>query len=949
MTTISDIRTAAKIKKVKKRTLFFISKFTLKRFAVKIRKVKKKSLLFISGYRIRAFAFLQTLFEKGKKRVLSFISKLNVLKKHLKSALVFLLLLFLWIIFENKLMNLFDEFILPVFSLMTFSKFSTVLFLFIVFPCFVYGTWRIWKYRYQMPLLTMLMLSGGVAIYARLRFSGDYVSIPNLLWNLGYSDIFMICLSILLLFLWFLFLFPKKKETSNYSTLLLDTPIDKLESDILDYSESAQKLASELESINTEFPYSVGLIAPWGTGKTSYLNLLNNYLDRDKFIVVKFNPRHSQSSKNIQEDFFESLFSELSKYDSRFSSSFIDYLKAINVFAENKTISTFLGIHKLWNKNSERDRINNAIRRIDKRIVIIIDDFDRLLADEIVEIFKLIDGNASFTNFIFITAYDKGYINDIIEKKYHNADSSFSDKFFTIEIQIPLRPYEKIYNYLVTNLLKNSVIDETKRSVIEKHHQTDLLKKYIFTLRDAKRFYNTLVWQYNSIQNDVVFEDYFLLCLIKYRHFDEYVILRNMKEKYISIDYFKSTSRYFLNKHFLEPPKSKDVLDLLFSEATNSELFSICNVNTFETYFYEKVYNGIPADNMNTIFSLSLDKSLQFIDKSVSDNKFNYILTFLDSKTLLDFNSKNDFERFLDLLFYINCKKYDVGIPYITIFKLLYTDNKQGLLEKYSYDENGYKDLVSKKLIGVYPNYPDNITKGIITGIINKEFPEEIIFTKEEILVIAKNTLDNLIENDNEVKQLHIELLYSCISAIDPTTRQITLDKEACSKIKKLIDEKPAGYFDNFVRLGRLSLTPDFNSIACEPFWEQIFGNKEAMGAFIGTNQSTIPKIRLINNFWKLYQNNNYKPIEFERQGDVSEKINNNLEGEVNDLNTLLDIERQFDELEDDRGKSPREKDNEVYRKKYNAFLNQVNSIHLYINKRIEIIRKIELAIKSME
>ncbi|MDR2232948.1 MAG: hypothetical protein LBE56_07480, partial [Tannerella sp.] len=151
-----------------------------------------------------------------------------------------------------------------------------------------------------------------------------------------------------------------------------------------------------------------------------------------------------------------------------------------------------------------------------------------------------------------------------------------------------------------------------------------------------------------------------------------------------------------------------------------------------------------------------------------------------------------------------------------------------------------------------------------------------------------------------------------------------------------------------FVRLGGWTSSPDYNSVACEPFWEQIFDGKDNMNNFIDSLPTSIPKINLMKNFWKLYQNNNYKMIEFHGQGNVEEKIKNNLDNEVNDLNTLLEIEREFDELETERANSPRKKDNEFYKRKYDAFLNHIMKINLYIYIRNIFIEKIQSAIRSM-
>jgi hypothetical protein len=352
---------------------------------------------------------------------------------------------------------------------------------------------------------------------------------------------------------------------------------------------------------------------------------------------------------------------------------------------------------------------------------------------------------------------------------------------------------------------------------------------------------------------------------------------------------------------------------------------------------------------MSKIFHISLDEAQSFIDHSVSEGKFKDLFSFLDSRNILAFADKNTFERFLDLLLYINNKNYDASILYFILIKLLYKENKEQISEKYAYEDQEYLSLITSKLRGNYSLSPNNITKSVGIGILNNEFIDEIIWSKEDILQISKEALDNLIENDNQVKQRHIDLLYSCISDIHQVTRIVTLDNEACEKIRRLIVENPAGYFDNFVRLGMITFNKDFNSVACEPFWMQLFGNAGSFKSFInGLDETSVPKIKLVKNFWTLYKNNGYKPIEFQNQGNVQEKIDNNLTNEVDKFSLLLKIENEFDQYEMDRSNTPRKKDNEFYLKQYQRLLNHIDSIGLFIAKTGEIKRKIQTIISSI-
>jgi hypothetical protein len=865
-----------------------------------------------------------------------------------KSISAFLTILFVWVLFERKLVEVFDNKILPYLSNIEFSKQSDFLFLILIlFP--IYTICRCVKNKYYIPLWAFLLLSFAVVIYLQYRLVGGYVSIPTVIANLGYTDILIILLTLFLISCLRSFICCLQKKKKNMTSVFIpDTPIYEPQLDILDYSESARQLAKDLETIPAENSCSLGIIAPWGTGKTSYLNLLEYHLNNDNFIVVKFDPRHSYSTKNIQEDFFEDLFSELKTYDSRYLFFFKNYLKAINIIDDSKIIPFLLDIHKIWNKESEKEKINHAIRRLNKRIVVIIEDFDRLLSDEIIEVFKLIDGNASFTNLIFITAYDKKHINDVIGKTYFNENTLFSDKFFTIEIQIPLRPYDKVYNYLLENLLvKLSVNIEDRESykIILADH-IDILKKHLTTLRDAKRFLNLFIRQFKQMQGEVEFEDYFLLYLMKYSHIDDYLNL--YRKKYVATN-MKANNRYFLNDDSSADASSKEIIEMLFSETSKYTLRSINNEAAFDIYFHESVYEGLMIKEMDRVFDISLKEAQMFIDSAASENKLKDLIAFLDSRNILAFENKNIFERYIDLLVYINCKNYDTNVPYLNLLRLIYKKNREQISARYEYEEQEYKGLISSKLKGNYPYYPNNITKGIVIGVINNEFVDEIIFSKKDVLKISKDALNNLIKNDSQIKQRHIDLLYSCISDIDQVTRIVSLDHYACRRIRQLIDSNPSGYLENFVGLGMITLNEDFNSVACEPFWNQLFENAQIFKAFIDkVEENSTPKLKLIKNFWTLYENNTYKPIEFQNQGNVQKKIDKNLTNEVDKFNQLLSIENKFDEYEKDRSKTPREKDDEYYLEQYQKLLNHIDGIGLYITKTGNIKRKIQDVISAI-
>lgn len=864
----------------------------------------------------------------------------------IKALPLFFCIALIWFLFEAEFIRLFNKHILPLSLKMSFSFITHCLFCIIVILILLHCIYnKCYKNRYFVPWNIILPSSFGIGIYIEYRIK-YYDSLP---WGIvGYSDILILLFGIFIINS-IIIRFPNQTENESESIFIPDTPIDKIEDDKLDYSNNALKLAKQIESIQVNNSFSIGIIAPWGTGKTSFMNLLELHLNGKKFIIIKFNPRHSINADNIQEDFFNTLYSELQKYDSRFSSSFKDYLKAIDVINENKIISFLFNTHRIWNKELEKDKINTAIKRLPKRIIVIIEDLDRLLANEIIEVFKLIDGNASFTNLIFITAYDKMIINKILQEAYSNNEACYSEKFFNLEIQIPLRPYTQIYNYLITTLTEklHTSPEQQKDYEATLSHIFDLIKQYLTTLRDVKRFLNLFINQYKRVEGEVEFYDYFLLYLIKYKYLNEYLTL--YKKEYIIEPYLNDIKQYTLAENLTL--KSKEILETLFSKDRQCSFRSINNKRAFDIYFHEASYAHLTIAEMRTMIENdNWEHVKRSINNIVSKSYAQDVLDYLDSRNILTFNAREHLERFLDILFYIYSNdKFDKTVPYFKILLFIYTENKDQILKSYNYTEDEYKELITKKLQGKYPNYPFSLTKGIIAGIINQQFNEGIIFDHNDLLKIAQAALDDLIEHDNKVKQEHIRLLYSCIDDIDQKTREISLNKDSCAKIKQLIEEHPSGFFENFVRLGSVSSSPDYNSIACEGFWRQILGDEASFKAFIDSQtEDTIPNIELIQNFWKLYENNNYKPIEFQNQGNVQEKIDRGLTHEVKQLDELIQIEQKFDNYEAQR-KTSQEEDNKTYLSNYEKLINRINDIDLYITKTGQIKKRITDTINEIK
>lgn len=863
----------------------------------------------------------------------------NIFAKYAPTTLITSILLLLYICFEREIIENFDRFIIPVFSIMRFNIITKILFC-IIISIFLFSFFRFKWYKgnekaYWFSFVIILMY-GYYCWYEKL-----YAPILFFCF-VGYTDVLIGILIFTLFYKLISSIFKKKKneEIDDKDTIFLsDTPIISDKKDILDYANDVKQLAEQLKIISSEYSYSVGITSSWGSGKSSYLNMLKNYLSSNKdFIVIDFNPRHSYTPQDIQKDFFSVLQSKLKEYDYRFTYIFKNYLKALSII-ESKFLSSLFELHKIWDVKSEKEKLNDLISQIDKRIVIVIEDFDRLLADEIIEVFKLIDGNASFTNFIFITAYDKKHINKIIGETYSNEEAFFSDKFFTIEVPIPKRPYDKIFNYLIETLTDKLHIrkEEVEKYEIVLANHIEVLKKYLTTLRDVKRFLNLFIRSYQQVEGEVEFRDYFLIRIIQYKNEEEYVKL--YKKEYFENEYFTE----FKLKENLNA-ETKEIIRELFNK--DKSLTSINNHTMFDRYFYNSVYGTLKITEMEKL----LDEETTIEDvysqiKSYSQEVIHKdLVPFLEFKNILQFNSKSKLERYLDIIVYIYCSTRNRGV-YLVLLSFIYKKTKNEILRLYKdINQDYYYDwLILSKLQGSYiknmkyPNYP-NLTGSIISeSITNQTFRESIIFTKEKLLDISKKALDDLLANDEQVKQLHLELLYSCFSEIKDNVR--VLDEEYCKKIYEAIKKEPKCFLNEFV-------TPLVNGVRAPLFWEDLFKNKKELKKLI--YNTDFENKFLVRNFWELFENNGYKSIEI-LDKPFTQMVNDNLEREIKRLKEIEQIKKEFCIKKNERETNKQGKSNQFYKGVYMELLNKLKNINLNITMKDAVKKLIEKEISECD
>src|SRR5437763_8519138 len=97
-------------------------------------------------------------------------------------------------------------------------------------------------------------------------------------------------------------------------SLIADDPIGNADSDLLDRSVFATRAARVIEHLRPDVDTAaMAVIGPWGSGKTSVLNLIARAVEDDApgWQVVRFNPWLVNDLNSLVREFFDVLAAKL--------------------------------------------------------------------------------------------------------------------------------------------------------------------------------------------------------------------------------------------------------------------------------------------------------------------------------------------------------------------------------------------------------------------------------------------------------------------------------------------------------------------------------------------------------------------------------------------------------------------------------------------------------------
>ena len=281
-----------------------------------------------------------------------------------------------------------------------------------------------------------------------------------------------------------------------------DNPIQDPKDDVLGRTAVAESFVDHVLELDVSEGAVVGVFGPWGSGKTSFINLAKAKFKELGNPVFDFNPWMFSGTEQLVQRFFTELSSE---FDIHVDSKRAELGKRIEtlspfVAASNPSISLLmkaLGESLQDGKKGikgQREKIRKALKREFRkhRGIVVLDDVDRLTTDEIRTIFKLVRLTANFPNLVYIVACDRFRVEEALGEDGLSG-RAYLEKIFQLPYNLPEAP-DQILQEQIDESVRAIHQDEksTHSTPFDQEHWgfvfLGIVEPLIRNMRDVRRY-----------------------------------------------------------------------------------------------------------------------------------------------------------------------------------------------------------------------------------------------------------------------------------------------------------------------------------------------------------------------------------------------------------------------------------------------------------------------------
>lgn len=286
-----------------------------------------------------------------------------------------------------------------------------------------------------------LLVAIGVGIWTN-TLSAPWLDKPHdVLKNADpyWAPAILVLLCIMLLSSLVRYYWPRPKKTVPQQYFIADEEIGAKKDDLLESESLAKSFAETVLDSGAHPGLIFGVEGPWGVGKTSFINLAENYWEKanDRVIVCRFEPLRYASEPDLADRLIRDLSGEIQ--NKVFAPEFRPAASRYSKLIKGKADVSFLGFKLSLEPSQETvdellDDINEVLKRIGRRVIVVIDDLDRLDVETVNNVLFATRQTFKLSQATYVLCYDTEVLAGSKEEGLRARE--FLEKFVTVKMSL---------------------------------------------------------------------------------------------------------------------------------------------------------------------------------------------------------------------------------------------------------------------------------------------------------------------------------------------------------------------------------------------------------------------------------------------------------------------------------------------------------------------------------
>jgi len=325
--------------------------------------------------------------------------------------------------------------------------------------------------------------------------------------------------------------------------------------DLLGYRPFAERMARVIVGLDAPNGYVIGLHGRWGSGKSTALNFIQAFIqkhnaelesDEDRVTIIDFRPWMVSGHRDLIAAFFKILSESLCPSDTKkkrfvnrlcfFAGSATDELvdaaakvallvdpsggvasRVAGAAAKatvNEMVKGFLEDPSLQKAYED---LKEKLAQESKRFIVIIDDLDRLEAEEIRSIAQMVKTVGRLPHVIYVLAYDREIVWRSLDDEPQRGGPRYAEKIVQQEIELPKPSRNALLSILDQEI--GFLEGETGNSLRWHYILRYGVHRWVQSPRDVLRLSNAVKFSWPALAGEIDPQD--LLAMEGVRLFDE--------------------------------------------------------------------------------------------------------------------------------------------------------------------------------------------------------------------------------------------------------------------------------------------------------------------------------------------------------------------------------------------------------------------------------------------